>query len=147
MKKYQLTKFKLNNQIASEVSDLKLELGPTIKSVNYPSILLMISENHLTGFDEVKLTKLTSDYIKDNTNYLARIIIPITGGSDCVIRFEDNTEFSLSHPVVIEDIKYEIAVPVGVELVLMSMPIDYNKSLAKYTPAERRLEIFAHSML
>jgi hypothetical protein len=147
MNKYQLKNFKMNANVAGEISDLNLATAKHIKSVNYPSILMLISENLLTGFEEFKVTKLSAHYSSPNVDLPPNIIIPVTNGPKCSIKFEDGTTFSLEYPVVVEHTHYEIIVPEGVELVLMSTVIDYEKTLAKYAPADRRLEIFARSML
>ncbi len=141
MNKYQLTKFKVNENIAAEISDLNLELSAKIKTVNYPSVMFMISENKLRGFEEFKVTQLTANHVHDNSDYPARLVIPVTGGNQCQIKFEDGTIFSLEHPVVIENIKYEILVPNGAELRLLSAPIDMDNSITKYAPANSRLKL------
>jgi hypothetical protein len=150
MNKYQLKNFKMNTDIASELADktvMSIDHKEIISTIQYPSLLRMLSDNLLRGFDQVELTVIhgTSDAIDVVPADTPRIFVPIIGGSNVTIKFADGTEFKLDCPVVFESQAYTLTVPAGEKLVMLSSPINYDKSFAKFVT--NKLETFAHPML
>jgi hypothetical protein len=148
MNKFQLTKFKVNASIATETADLnKTKSTEFARTVNYPSLQLMMSENSINLIEEVRVVTLSGSYTQSNTEYAPRIFVPIIGGDKCSIKFKDGTEFKLTTAFALESIEYTIEVPEGAELKYLVLELDYSKSTVKFAPAAKKLEFFCRNLV
>ena len=150
MNKFQLKNFKMNADVAAELADkvAKTEDGfSLIASMQYPSILRLLSDNLLRNFEQFECRVLigTGEPITVTPADTPRIFIPVVGGDKASIKFKDGVTFGLTSAVAFESQEYTLTIPAGEKLVILASPINYDHSYAKFTT--NKLETFVHTML
>lgn len=146
MNKFQLKNFKMNADVAAELADKK-EGFSLIASMQYPSILRLLSDNLLRNFEQFECRVLigTGEPITVTPADTPRIFIPVVGGDKASIKFKDGVTFGLTTAVAFESQEYTLTIPAGEKLVILASPINYDHSYAKFTT--NKLETFVHTMV